>query len=55
METPCNKLSATTTDNAANIVLAMEILGLEHFCCFSHSLQFAINPAFDIPQVSKNF
>ena len=50
---PAIKLSATTTDNAANIVLAMEILGWEHFCCFSHSLQLAINQAFDIPQVSR--
>lgn len=50
---PAIKLSATTTDNAANIVLAMEILGWEHFRCFSHSLQLAINQAFDIPQVSR--
>jgi hypothetical protein len=50
---PAMKLSAATTDNAANIVLAMEILGWEHFRCFSHSLQLAINQAFDIPQVSR--
>ena len=50
---PAIKLSAATTDNAANIVLAMEILGWEHFHCFSHSMQLAINQAFDIPQVSR--
>jgi len=50
---PAIKLSATTADNAANIVLAMEILGWEHFRCFSHSLQLAINQAIDIPQVSR--
>ena len=47
------KLIATTTDNAANIMLAMEILGWEHFHCFSHRLQLAIHQAFDIPQVLR--
>ena len=47
------QLSAATTDNAANIVLAMETLGWGHFRCFSHSLQLAINQAFEIQQVSR--
>ena len=47
------QLSAATTDNAANIVLAMEMLGWGHFRCFSHSLQLAINQAFEIQQVSR--
>ena len=45
---PPIKLCAATTDNAASIVL-----GWEHFRCFSHSLQLAINQAFDIPRVSR--
>ena len=40
---PITKLSACTTDNAANIKLAMEILEWDDFNCFSHTLQFAIN------------
>ena len=46
------QMSAATTDNAANIVLAMKLLGWGHFRCFSHSLQLAINQALVIHQIS---
>ena len=47
------QLSVATTNNGANIVLAMEMLGWGHFRCLSHSLQLAINQAFEIQQVSR--
>ena len=50
---PVSKLVAATTDNARNIVLAIEMLEWQHFSCFAHTLQLGVQKAMDLPQVSK--
>ena len=47
------QLSAAKTDKAADMMLAIGLLGWGHFCCFSHSLQLAINKALAIQQISN--
>ena len=37
------QLSVATTNNGANIVLAMEMLGWGHFRYFSHSVPLSLN------------
>ena len=48
-----SKLVAVTTDNAKNIVNAIEILEWQHFGCFAHTLQLGVKKAMDVPQISK--
>ena len=40
-----------TTDNAANIVNAASLLGIEHFPCFAHTLQLSVKKALDVQNV----
>ena len=42
---PLDKLSAATTDNGANTVLAAEILGWQQMPCFSHTLHRVVEKA----------
>ena len=46
-------LVAVTTDNARNIVNAVEVLSWQHFGCFAHTLQLGVKKSMEIPQVSK--
>ena len=46
-------LTAVTTDNGANIVLATDILNWPRMPCFSHSLHLAVEAATKRPQVSR--
>ena len=48
-----DKLSAATTDNGSNIVLATEILEVQRMPCFSHTLQLAVEKAMQLPDISK--
>ena len=48
-----DELSAVTTDNGSNIVLATEILGWPRMPCFSHTLQLAVEQAMSLPNVSR--
>ena len=48
-----NKLVATTTDNAKNIVNAIDRLDWLHFGCFAHTLQLGVKKAMDVPQIAK--
>ena len=48
-----DKLVAVTTDNARNIVNAIEILSWQHFGCFAHTLQLRVKKTMQVPQVSK--
>ena len=45
-------VSAVTTDNASNMVLAMKTLEWTRIPCFSHSLQLAVENALKLSQVS---
>lgn len=47
-----DQVSAVTTDNASNMVLAMNVLEWTRIPCFSHSLQLAVEDALKLPQVS---
>ena len=46
-------LSAATTDNGSNIVLAMEILKCTHMRCFTHNLHLAVDATLNLHKVSK--
>jgi len=46
-------LSAATTDNAKNIVAALEILDCQRFGCFSHTLQLGVQKAMAVPEVAR--
>lgn len=48
-----DQVSAVTTDNASNMVLAMNFLEWTRIPCFSHSLQLAVEDALKLPQVSR--
>ena len=48
-----SQIVASTTDNARNIVNALEILSWQHFGCFSHTLQLGVKKCKEIPEVSK--
>ena len=48
-----NKLSGATTDNARNIVLALESLDWPHQGCFAHALQLGVNKAMELPEIAK--
>ena len=48
-----DKLVAVSTDNAQNIVSAIEILSWQYFDCFAHTLQLGVKKTMQVPQVSK--
>ena len=48
-----DNLSAVTTDNGTNIVLAMELLQWSRVPCFSHTLQLAVEVVLKLPEVSR--
>ena len=48
-----NSLTAFTTDNAANVVSALDSLPCPRLPCLSHCLNLAVQRACSIPQVSK--
>ena len=50
---PVTKLAAVMSDNASNIVLAINMLQWQHFGCFAHTLQLGVRKALDIPQLSR--
>ena len=41
------------TDNAANMSVAADKLGLRHVGCFAHTLQLAIEDGLKVPQIAK--
>ena len=47
-----DQVPAVTTDNASNMVLAMNVLEWTRIPCFSHSLQLAVEDELKLPQVS---
>ena len=47
------KLVAVTTDNARNIVNAIELLHWQHFGCFAHTLQLGVKKAMELTPVAK--
>jgi len=47
------KLMAVTSDNARNIVDAIENLSWQHFGCFAHTLQLGVKKVMQVAQVSK--
>ena len=49
---PLDQVSAVTTDNASNMVLAIDLLESTRIPCFSHSLQLAVEDAVKLPRVS---
>ena len=49
-----DQVVAATTDNAKNIVNALELLSWQHFGCFAHTLQLdVVKKCMKVPQVSK--
>ena len=46
-------LVSVTTDNARNIVCAIEILSWPRFGCLAHTLQLGVKKSMEIPQVSR--
>ena len=48
-----DNVSAATTDNTSNMVLAMELMECIRIACFSHSLQLAAGAALKLPAVSN--
>ena len=48
------QVSAATTDNASNMVLAMDLMEWVRIPCFSRSLQLAVKAALKLPAVSNS-
>ena len=48
-----DQIVAATTDNARNMVNALEVLSWQHFGCFAHTLQLGVKKCLEVPQVSK--
>ena len=46
-------LVSVTTDNARNIVCAIEILPWPRYGCLAHTLQLGVKKSMEIPQVSR--
>ena len=46
-------LVSVTTDNAQNIVCAIEILSWPRFGCLAHSLQLGVKKSMEIPHLSR--
>lgn len=42
-----------TTDNARNIVLALENLTWPHVGCFAHTFQLGVQKAMDVPEMTR--
>ena len=49
----CSNLAAFVTDNGSNMIRAFNLLGWPRVCCFSHTLNLAVEEVFKIPAVSK--
>ena len=47
------KLTATTTDNARNIVGGVRVLSWQHIPCFAYSLNIAVNECIKLPAVAQ--
>ena len=47
------QVSAATTDDGSNMVLAMDLMEWVRIPCFSHSLQLAVEAALKLPAVSN--
>jgi len=47
------KLVAVITDNARNIVNAIELLHWQHFGCFAHTLQLGVKKVMELTPVAK--
>lgn len=50
---PSTEISAVVTDNASNITAAINKLELQHFGCFSHTLQLGVQKAISLSDVSR--
>ena len=48
-----NTAKEITTDNGANITSAVQMLGLIHVSCFSHTLQLAVEKVLKLSAVVK--
>ena len=48
-----DQIVATTTDNAANIIAAFNLLGMLRLSCFGHNLDLAINKSLQIDRVKR--
>ena len=48
-------VSAVTTDNGSNIVLAVDLAGWVRLSCFSHNLQLSVERAVATPEITKVF
>ena len=48
-----DQVVATTTDNAANIIAAFNLLGMLRLSCFGHNLDLAINKSLQIDRVKR--
>ena len=46
-------VSAVTTDNGSNIVLAIDMAGWVRLSCFSHTLQLSVERAMAMPEITK--
>ena len=46
-------LNAATTDNARNIVLALENLTWPHVGCIVHTFQLGVQKAMDVPEMAR--
>ena len=46
-------VSAVTSDNGSNIVLAIDLAGWVRLFCFSHTLQLSVEQAMAIPEITK--
>ena len=49
----CSNLAAFVTDNSSNMIRAFNLLSWPHVCCFSHTLNLAVEEVFKISAVSK--
>ena len=45
------KVSALTTDNASNMLVAARLYNVPHVRCFAHSLQLAVHSGLTIPSI----
>ena len=50
---PMTCLSGATTDNARNIVLALDNLDWPHIGCFAHTLQLGVQKAMEVPEIAR--
>ena len=48
-----DRIVAATTDNGANIIAGISLLGVIQLPCFSHTLQLAVKQAFKLPGISR--